>query len=177
MGTRHPFRWGKRRTQKIPFLVNNNRADIKITVAIPGDRRPPIITKTIDEHFELLGKNQVITTRPRNCYAKVSPRLGRSRHRFSPFETWTALRDQESEAGFKEFEVCLKSADFTAGKMVFLRGLLSPIRVVELTIWRMTEDFWCLWARRFSECEAEPLLIECTFSLLVITEIKENRDK
>ncbi|GFU81640.1 DUF5641 domain-containing protein [Trichonephila clavipes] len=42
VGTRHPFRWGKRRTQEIPFLVNNNRADIKITVAIPGDRRPPI---------------------------------------------------------------------------------------------------------------------------------------
>ncbi|GFV61718.1 hypothetical protein TNCV_188761 [Trichonephila clavipes] len=42
VGTRHPFRWGKRRTQEIPFLVNNNRADIKITVAIPRDRRPPI---------------------------------------------------------------------------------------------------------------------------------------
>ncbi|GFS59842.1 hypothetical protein TNCV_2806511 [Trichonephila clavipes] len=44
VGTRHPFRWGKRRTQQIPFVVNNNRADIKITVAIPRDRRPPIIT-------------------------------------------------------------------------------------------------------------------------------------
>ncbi|GFU83925.1 hypothetical protein TNCV_3852471 [Trichonephila clavipes] len=42
VGTRHPFRWGKRRTQHIPFVVNNNRADIKITVAIPRDRRPPI---------------------------------------------------------------------------------------------------------------------------------------
>ncbi|GFW14516.1 uncharacterized protein TNCV_2358401 [Trichonephila clavipes] len=42
VGTRHPFRWGKRRTQEIPFLVNNNRADIKITVAIPGDRRPKV---------------------------------------------------------------------------------------------------------------------------------------
>ncbi|GFX36070.1 hypothetical protein TNCV_4215921 [Trichonephila clavipes] len=42
VGIRHPFRWGKRRTQEIPFLVNNNRADIKITVAIPRDRRPPI---------------------------------------------------------------------------------------------------------------------------------------
>ncbi|GFV88044.1 hypothetical protein TNCV_3241941 [Trichonephila clavipes] len=42
VGTRHPFRWGKRRTQQIPFVVNNNRADIKITVAIPRDRRPPI---------------------------------------------------------------------------------------------------------------------------------------
>ncbi|GFS99548.1 hypothetical protein TNCV_2802771, partial [Trichonephila clavipes] len=41
-GNTSPFRWGKRRTQEIPFLVNNNRADIKITVAIPGDRRPPI---------------------------------------------------------------------------------------------------------------------------------------
>ncbi|GFV45391.1 hypothetical protein TNCV_5055851 [Trichonephila clavipes] len=41
--------------------------------------------------------------RPLNtkCYAKVLPRLGRSRHRFScssPFETWTAVRDQESAA-------------------------------------------------------------------------------
>ncbi|GFX07430.1 DDE_3 domain-containing protein [Trichonephila clavipes] len=45
VGTRHPFRWGKRRTQQISFVVNNNRADIKITVAIPRDRRPPI---TID---------------------------------------------------------------------------------------------------------------------------------
>ncbi|GFV96778.1 hypothetical protein TNCV_3388711 [Trichonephila clavipes] len=42
VGTRHPFRWGKRRTHQIPFVVNNNRADIKITVAIPRDRRPPI---------------------------------------------------------------------------------------------------------------------------------------
>ncbi|GFV89733.1 hypothetical protein TNCV_827251 [Trichonephila clavipes] len=42
VGTRHPFRWGKRRTQQIPFVVNNNRADIKITVTIPRDRRPPI---------------------------------------------------------------------------------------------------------------------------------------
>ncbi|GFV35964.1 hypothetical protein TNCV_2867221 [Trichonephila clavipes] len=42
VGTRHPFRWGKRRTQQIPFVVNNNRTDIKITVAIPRDRRPPI---------------------------------------------------------------------------------------------------------------------------------------
>ncbi|GFV33244.1 hypothetical protein TNCV_3948981 [Trichonephila clavipes] len=45
VGTRHPFRWGKRRTQQIPFVVNNNRADIKITVAIPRDRRPPISWK------------------------------------------------------------------------------------------------------------------------------------
>ncbi|GFU96280.1 hypothetical protein TNCV_88571 [Trichonephila clavipes] len=45
VGTRHPFRWGKRRTQQIPFVVNNNRADIKITVAIPRDRRPPINIK------------------------------------------------------------------------------------------------------------------------------------
>ncbi|GFT59386.1 hypothetical protein TNCV_1183521 [Trichonephila clavipes] len=27
-------------------------------------------------------QHRVITTRPMNCYAKVSPRLGRSRHRF-----------------------------------------------------------------------------------------------
>ncbi|GFX21844.1 hypothetical protein TNCV_2311231 [Trichonephila clavipes] len=33
------------------------------------------------------------------------------------------------EAGFKEFGVCLRSTDFTAGKVVFLHGLLSPIRV------------------------------------------------
>ncbi|GFV88046.1 uncharacterized protein TNCV_3241961 [Trichonephila clavipes] len=53
VGTRHPFRWGKRRTQQIPFVVNNNRADIKITVAIPRDRRPPI---NCDEaHFWLNG--------------------------------------------------------------------------------------------------------------------------
>ncbi|GFT59383.1 hypothetical protein TNCV_2755571 [Trichonephila clavipes] len=27
-------------------------------------------------------QHRVTTTRPMNCYAKVSPRLGRSRHRF-----------------------------------------------------------------------------------------------
>ncbi|GFT78525.1 hypothetical protein TNCV_2085701 [Trichonephila clavipes] len=43
-------------------------------------------------------QHPVTTTRPMNCYAKFSPRLGRSRHRFffSPVETWTAVRDQES---------------------------------------------------------------------------------
>ncbi|GFY01769.1 hypothetical protein TNCV_1467611 [Trichonephila clavipes] len=40
--TRHPFRWGKRRIHQIPFVVNNNRADVKTTVAILRDRRPPI---------------------------------------------------------------------------------------------------------------------------------------
>ncbi|GFW99457.1 integrase_H2C2 domain-containing protein [Trichonephila clavipes] len=43
-------------------------------------------------------QHRVTTTRPLNCYA-VSTRLGRSRHRFScfsPFMTWTAVRDQES---------------------------------------------------------------------------------
>ncbi|GFX78948.1 hypothetical protein TNCV_3912371 [Trichonephila clavipes] len=34
VGTRHPFRWGKkRRIHHIPSVVNNNRADVKITVA------------------------------------------------------------------------------------------------------------------------------------------------
>ncbi|GFX94723.1 hypothetical protein TNCV_4800001 [Trichonephila clavipes] len=42
--TRHPFRWGKRRIHQIPFVVNNNRADVKTTVAILRDRRPPINT-------------------------------------------------------------------------------------------------------------------------------------
>ncbi|GFU28032.1 hypothetical protein TNCV_3153561 [Trichonephila clavipes] len=41
--TRHPFRWGKRSIHQIPFVVNNNRADVKTTVAILRDRRPPII--------------------------------------------------------------------------------------------------------------------------------------
>ncbi|GFV23760.1 hypothetical protein TNCV_959541 [Trichonephila clavipes] len=40
--TRHPFRWGKRHIHQIPFVVNNNRADVKTTVAILRDRRPPI---------------------------------------------------------------------------------------------------------------------------------------
>ncbi|GFU42475.1 hypothetical protein TNCV_4556021 [Trichonephila clavipes] len=40
--TRHPFRWGKRRIHQIPFVVNNNRADVKTTVAILRDQRPPI---------------------------------------------------------------------------------------------------------------------------------------
>ncbi|GFW66312.1 hypothetical protein TNCV_1712111 [Trichonephila clavipes] len=43
-------------------------------------------------------QHRATTTRPMNCYAKVSTRLGRSRHRvfFSSVETWTAVRDQES---------------------------------------------------------------------------------
>ncbi|GFW91295.1 hypothetical protein TNCV_737101 [Trichonephila clavipes] len=40
--TRQTFRWGKRRIRQIPFVVNNNRADVKTTVAILRDRRPPI---------------------------------------------------------------------------------------------------------------------------------------
>ncbi|GFV32562.1 hypothetical protein TNCV_2310231 [Trichonephila clavipes] len=44
--TRHPFRWGKRRIHQIPFVVNNNRADVKTTVAILRDRRPPINTQS-----------------------------------------------------------------------------------------------------------------------------------
>ncbi|GFV61722.1 hypothetical protein TNCV_188801 [Trichonephila clavipes] len=43
--------------------------------------------------------------------------------------------------------------------------------------WRVTEDFWRLWTRSFSEREPDPLLTECTSGLLVVTEIKENRDK
>ncbi|GFT22837.1 hypothetical protein TNCV_1856691 [Trichonephila clavipes] len=55
----------------------------------------PCTTKGTPTWFK---QHRVTTTRPRNCYAKVSPRLGRSRHRFSfsPFETWTAVHDQES---------------------------------------------------------------------------------
>ncbi|GFU03552.1 hypothetical protein TNCV_2257571 [Trichonephila clavipes] len=43
-------------------------------------------------------QHRVTTTRPMNCYAKVSPRLGRSRHRFFslPSRRGTAVRDQES---------------------------------------------------------------------------------
>ncbi|GFY00073.1 hypothetical protein TNCV_1341711 [Trichonephila clavipes] len=82
VGTRLPFRWGKRRTQQIPFVVNNNRADIKITVAIPRDRRPPItpplfqINKTRmneNKNFRVLpilvhdGRSSIIaSTSPRN---------------------------------------------------------------------------------------------------------------
>ncbi|GFX65616.1 hypothetical protein TNCV_4093111 [Trichonephila clavipes] len=40
--TRQTFRWGKRRIRQIPFVVNNNRADVKTTVEILRDRRPPI---------------------------------------------------------------------------------------------------------------------------------------
>ncbi|GFT52360.1 retrovirus-related Pol polyprotein from transposon 297 [Trichonephila clavipes] len=40
--TRHPFRWGKRRIHQIAFVVNNNREDVKTTVAILRDRLPPI---------------------------------------------------------------------------------------------------------------------------------------
>ncbi|GFT76092.1 DUF1758 domain-containing protein [Trichonephila clavipes] len=63
MGTRHPFRWGKRRTQEIPFLVNNNRADIKITVAIPGDRRPPISIFSFEEPVMVSGIARVNTSK------------------------------------------------------------------------------------------------------------------
>ncbi|GFV03674.1 hypothetical protein TNCV_1876221 [Trichonephila clavipes] len=66
VGTRHPFRWGKRRTQQIPFVVNNNRADIKITVAIPRDRRPPITQTShqyeVRNHFFSLIQKIIGTT-------------------------------------------------------------------------------------------------------------------
>ncbi|GFW34782.1 hypothetical protein TNCV_954101, partial [Trichonephila clavipes] len=46
--TRHPFRWGTRRIHQIPFVVNNNRADVKTTVAILRDRRPPINSQNLE---------------------------------------------------------------------------------------------------------------------------------
>ncbi|GFY09382.1 retrovirus-related Pol polyprotein from transposon 412 [Trichonephila clavipes] len=55
---------------------------------------------------------------------------GRRSRRFNcTFYICPVYRKQPS----KEFGVCLKSTDFMAGKVVFLRGLLSLIRVVELT--------------------------------------------
>ncbi|GFT86163.1 HTH_Tnp_Tc3_2 domain-containing protein [Trichonephila clavipes] len=56
----------------------------------------PCTTRRTPTKFK---QHQVTTTRPRNCYA------GHSRHRFScfsPFVTWTAVRDQESEIGIKQ---------------------------------------------------------------------------
>ncbi|GFV72811.1 hypothetical protein TNCV_3040731, partial [Trichonephila clavipes] len=55
----------------------------------------------------------------------------------SPIRTWTAVRDQESvnqesEIGIKQECVRRGSSNLMAGKVVFLRGLLNPIRVVDL---------------------------------------------
>ncbi|GFW04341.1 hypothetical protein TNCV_877141 [Trichonephila clavipes] len=49
-------------------------------------------------------QHRVTTTRPMNCYAKVSTRLGLSRHRvfFSPVETGAAVRDQESVSAHRK---------------------------------------------------------------------------
>ncbi|GFW38875.1 hypothetical protein TNCV_4078341 [Trichonephila clavipes] len=66
-----------------------------------------------------------------NCYA------GRSRHRFScffPSVTWTAVREPEvRNRDYTGMWVRLSSTDLMAGKVMFLRGLWSPIRVVDLT--------------------------------------------
>ncbi|GFU09718.1 hypothetical protein TNCV_5027451 [Trichonephila clavipes] len=61
----------------------------------PDLRMYPCTTRSTPTKFK---QHQVTTTRPMNCYAKVSTRFGRSRHRFffSPVRMWTAIRDQES---------------------------------------------------------------------------------
>ncbi|GFU69205.1 hypothetical protein TNCV_3284831 [Trichonephila clavipes] len=51
----------------------------------------PCTTRRTPARFK---QHLVTTTRPRNCYSKVSPRLGRSRHR-SPF---FSLRDVDSRS-------------------------------------------------------------------------------
>ncbi|GFU20132.1 hypothetical protein TNCV_2557251 [Trichonephila clavipes] len=69
VGTRHPFRWGKkRRIHQIPSVVNNNRADVKITVAILGtDDLPSVCTTPImaeERHFGVFAYSSKISLIP-----------------------------------------------------------------------------------------------------------------
>ncbi|GFX02151.1 hypothetical protein TNCV_1750361 [Trichonephila clavipes] len=89
----------------------------------------PCTTRRTPTKFK---QHQVTTTRPRNCYA------GRSRHRFScfsPFVTWTAVREPGvRNRDYTGMWVRRGSTNLMAGKVVFLRGLLSPIRVIDLMV-------------------------------------------
>ncbi|GFV57415.1 hypothetical protein TNCV_2299311 [Trichonephila clavipes] len=77
----------------------------------------------------------------------------------------------------RSLRTCISGFYVKKGVRVIRRICVEARYTPDFTTWRVTEDFWRLWARSLSEREADPLLTECTFSLLVVTEIKENWDK
>ncbi|GFT72081.1 transposon Ty3-I Gag-Pol polyprotein [Trichonephila clavipes] len=78
-------------------------------------------------------QHRVTTTRSMNCYA-VSTRSGRSRHRFFSLPSGLGQPFVTRSPDYTGMWVRRGSTNLMTGKVVFLRGLLSPIRVEDLTL-------------------------------------------